>query len=142
MIKYELRCADCAHQFEAWFADSAGYDSQKKRGEILCPVCSSNDVGKAIMAPNIGVRENRRGAPANREQVTGEVRRALMEMRKEVESNFDYVGDKFVDEARAIHSGDAEERGIYGDATTEEAKDLIDEGIKVMPIPWVPPSDA
>jgi len=142
LIKYELKCSGCAHQFEGWFADSATYDVQEQAGEILCPVCGSADVGKAIMAPNIAIRENRQERPASAHQIKAEVRRALAEIRRDVESNFDYVGSDFADEARRIHNGEAKKRGIYGNASREDAKDLRDEGIEVMTIPWVPSSDA
>ncbi|MFN3232326.1 MAG: DUF1178 family protein [Alphaproteobacteria bacterium] len=142
MIKYELKCGGCAHQFEGWFADSATYDSQSGAGEILCPVCSSVDVGKAIMAPNIAVRKSHSEAPTTREMIQAEVRRTLMEMRREVEKTCDYVGNDFANEARRINAGEADKRGIYGDATIEEARDLQEDGIDVMPMPWVPPHDA
>jgi hypothetical protein len=140
MIKYELRCRDCEHQFEGWFADSATYDQQAEAGEILCPMCSCADVGKAIMAPNIAVRRETR-APT-KAQMAAELRRMLMTVRRQVEENCDYVGADFADEARKMHRGEVEERGIYGEATATEAEDLRDEGIDVMALPWVPRSDA
>ncbi len=142
MIKYELKCGACAQHFEGWFADSGTYDSQAVAGEILCPFCSSTDIKKAIMAPNIAVRQDQSEPPVSPEMVKAEVRRTLMEMRRGVEENCDYVGDEFAKEARRIHKGESEERGIYGDATREEAEDLVEDGIPVMPIPWVPTSDA
>ena len=94
------------------------------------------------MAPNIAVRQDQSEPPVSPEMVKAEVRRTLMEMRRGVEENCDYVGGDFAKEARRIHKGETEERGIYGDATREEAEDLVDEGIPIMPIPWVPTSDA
>jgi hypothetical protein len=139
MIKYELRCRGCEGQFEGWFADSGTYDRQSAAGEVVCPSCACTDVGKAIMAPNIALR--RHGAPA-REQVAAELRRMFMAMRRHVEDNCEYVGPELAEEARRIHYGEADERGIYGEATAEEAADLRDEGIDVVAIPWLPRSDA
>ena len=140
MIKYELRCRGCEHQFEGWFADSAAYDDQAEAGVIECPVCASADVGKAIMAPNIAVRRD--SGQLTKAQVAAEVRRRVMEIRRQVEDNCEYVGSEFADEARKIHYGKADDRGIYGETTVDEAEELLDEGIDVMPIPWVPRSDA
>jgi len=140
MIKYELKCRGCDHQFEGWFADSAAYDDQAAAGVIMCPLCSSADVGKAIMAPNIAVRRD--GGALSKAQMAAEVRRMLMEIRRKVEDNCDYVGTEFADEARKIHYGEADDRGIYGEATPDEAEELKDEGIDVVAIPWLPRSDA
>ena len=140
MIKYELRCRGCEHQFEGWFADSAAYDDQAEAGVIECPVCASAEVGKAIMAPNIAVRRD--SGQLTKAQVVAEVRRMVMEIRRQVEDNCEYVGSEFADEARKIHYGKADDRGIYGETTVDEAEELLDEGIDVMPIPWVPRSDA
>ena len=140
MIKYELRCRGCEHQFEGWFADSAAYDDQAEAGVIECPVCASAEVGKAIMAPNIAVRRD--SGQLTKAQVAAEVRRMVMEIRRQVEDNCEYVGSEFADEARKIHYGKADDRGIYGETTVDEAEELLDEGIDVMPIPWVPRSDA
>lgn len=140
MIKYELRCRGCDHQFEGWFADSAAYDDQAEAGVIMCPLCSSADVGKAIMAPNIAIRRD--SGHLDKAQMAAEVRRMLMDIRRKVEDNCDYVGTEFADEARKIHYGEADDRGIYGEATPDEAEELKDEGIDVVAIPWVPRSDA
>ena len=141
MIKYALRCNDCDQHFEGWFADSAAYDKQARKGEIVCPMCTSANVEKAIMAPNIATRSNRKTemSPA---QVEAEARRFLMGVRKQVEENCDYVGPEFAKEARKIHKGEAEERGIYGEATREEREALEEEGIDAVAIPWLPASDA
>jgi hypothetical protein len=140
MIKYELRCRGCEHQFEGWFADSATYDDRAEAGVIECPQCGSAEVGKAIMAPNIAVR--RESGQLNKAQMAAQVRRMVMEIRRQVEDNCEYVGSEFADEARKIHYGKADDRGIYGETTVDEAEELLDEGIDVMPIPWVPRSDA
>ncbi|MEN3974314.1 DUF1178 family protein [Emcibacter sp. SYSU 3D8] len=140
MIKYELRCRGCEHQFEGWFADSATYDVQAGSGDIQCPMCSGADVGKAIMAPNVSVRRDH--AQPSSAQIAAEVRRVFMEIRRKVEDNCDYVGTDFADEARKIHSGKADDRGIYGETTEDEAEELRDEGIDIVAIPWLPRSDA
>jgi len=131
MILYDLNCSN-GHKFEAWFKDSDGFDAQSKRGEIECPMCSVTDVGKAPMAPRINKsmaeRKPRRGERRAKE-VAREILNAVHDVQKHVEKNFENVGDNFADEARAIHYGDAEERGIYGEATDDEASDLEDEEI-------------
>lgn len=140
MIKYELKCRGCDHQFEGWFADSAAYDDQAEAGVIMCPLCASAEVGKAIMAPNVAIRRD--AGQLDKARMAAEVRRMLMEIRRKVEDNCDYVGAEFADEARKIHYGEADDRGIYGEATPDEAEELKDEGIDVVAIPWVPRSDA
>jgi hypothetical protein len=140
MIKYELKCRGCENQFEGWFADSSAYDVQAEAGDIQCPMCGGADVGKAIMAPNIAIRRDT--TEAGRQPVAAEIRRMLMEIRRQVEDNCDYVGAEFASEARKIHYGEADERAIYGEATPDEAEELRDEGIEVAAIPWVPRSDA
>ncbi len=140
MIKYELKCRGCDHQFEGWFADSAAYDVQAAGGDIQCPVCGGADVGKAIMAPNVAIRRDT--SQLSKAQMAAEVRRMVMEIRRQVEDNCDYVGAEFAAEARKIHYGEADDRNIYGEATADEAEELRDEGIDVMAIPWLPRSDA
>ena len=143
MILYELKCSN-GHQFEAWFKDSATYDRQEKRGEVACPVCSDISVSKAPMAPAVSTsrkkenRARRHISPIEDRaaEVAQEILQAAVKVQKYVEENCDYVGDKFADEARAIHYGEAEERGIYGEATVDEATDLIEEEIPVNRIPW------
>lgn len=130
MIRYQLRCVD-EHEFEGWFRSSADYDGQAKKGLLECPVCGSGEVGKAIMAPAVSTAE----AKEDRAMRMTKMRQFFTQVRKHVETNADYVGDKFPDEARAIHYGDAEERQIYGEATLADAKDLIEEGIAVLPLP-------
>ena len=132
MILYQLKCAD-GHAFEAWFKDSAAYDRQEKRGEVHCPVCSSSEVGKDIMAPRVASSSKRESDPSEKRarQVAREILMAMGQLRKEVEKNCDYVGERFADEARAIHYGEAPDRGIYGEASLEEAKSLHEEEIPV-----------
>lgn len=133
MILYTLRC-EAEHQFEAWFRDGATYDTQVAEGEIACPHCGSTGIDKAPMAPSV--------ARPRAEPTPAQVRRMLQQVRQHVEANCDYVGDKFADEARAMHEGKSERRGIYGEASDEEHRELAEEGIEVQRIPWVPPNDA
>jgi len=137
MIVYNLKCAN-DHGFEAWFRDSATYDEQAKADEVVCPACGSTEVAKAPMAPNISPSKTASPDMAQAAEVMGKLR----ELRAEVESNSDHVGDKFPEEARKIHYGEAEKRNIHGDATPDEAKELKDEGVDFSVIPWVPRGDS
>jgi hypothetical protein len=142
MIKYELKCQECSHQFEGWFVDSAGYDAQATAREISCPVCADTNIGKAIMAPNIARRRGADDSSMSAVDTGAQVRSAMRTMRKELAANSDNVGEAFPEEARKIHYGEVEERAIHGEASLDEAKELVDEGIDVMPIPPLPESDA
>ena len=137
MIKYSVRC-DKDHVFEAWFKDSATFDAQSKSGDIVCPQCGNNLVVKAPMAPRIVKSQQSDVSQESRaREVAERILEAAVEMRKEVEENCDYVGDHFADEARKIHYGEADERGIYGEASDEETQKLDDEGINVIKLPNV-----
>ena len=148
MIKYTLAC-DKGHSFESWFADSAAYDKQAKRGLVSCPQCGSAKVEKAIMAPRLsGTRKRGRAqeitvapekAPvAVMSPVEQELRAKLKELREHIVKNADNVGEKFPEEARKIHYGETEHRSIYGVASIDDAKELAEEGIDVHPIPVLP----
>jgi hypothetical protein len=145
MIKYALICEN-AHSFESWFPDSGSYDVQARRGLIACPKCHSARVSKAIMAPAIvgGQWPERQSAeaPAAPLALLDERQQRLREMarhlRKEIIANTDDVGSKFPEEARAIHDGDAPARSIRGQATPEEARALIEDGVGVLPLPFLP----
>ena len=154
MILYQLRCAK-DHEFEAWFKDGATCDRQLTRKTVECPSCGSRKVSKALMAPRIGGSEKKKrqstNLPAKPATVDAQnpmsvmattMRRHLQEIRSQVESNCDYVGDKFAEEARKIHYGETEARGIYGEATDQEHQELEEEGVEVARIPWLPRSDA
>ena len=137
MIKYALTC-DHDHAFEGWFGSSADYDDQHARGLLECPVCGSKAVRKQIMAPAVaGARKTVQDEPAGPPQAM--MMEALSRIRRHVEENFDDVGDAFAREARAIHEGRAEERGIYGQASPKEVRDLVEDGIPVAPLPPEPP---
>ena len=139
MIRYALIC-DLDHDFEGWFGASADFDDQAARGLLACPVCASQAVRKQIMAPALaGARHGGAGDAAG-----GGTRAMMMEamskVRRHVEDNFDYVGDRFAAEARSIHEGNAEERGIYGEASPAEGKALVTDGVPVSPLPAKPRS--
>lgn len=144
MIKYALVC-DQGHPFEGWFSVSADFDDQKADGRLECPLCGSREVVKQIMAPAVtGTRAQTRemgsvGADAP-PQMRAMMMEAMSRVRAHVEENFDYMGDSFAAEARAIHEGRSEERGIYGEATAKEVKELVQDGVPVAPLPKPPPA--
>ncbi|MBV9836252.1 MAG: DUF1178 family protein [Alphaproteobacteria bacterium] len=160
MIKYTLRCAK-DHRFDSWFRDSATYEKQEKRRLLECPVCGDSKVERALVAPNVAAKGNRKAAEPSRSRrpseepttpaeapaqpvatvppnMPPELRKVLLELRGQVEKNCDYVGDKFADEARKIHYGETDKRGIYGETSDDEAAALADEGIEFGRLPWVP----
>ena len=157
MIRYSLRC-ERDHAFESWFKSSSTYESQVKRKLVSCPVCNSVNVEKAIMAPQIVSKKGREKVipapvpgptPAQAETPASgptpllmaqerELRAKLKELRDHIVSNADNVGERFPTEARKMHYGDIEHRPIYGEASPEEARALIDEGVEVSPLPVLP----
>jgi len=136
MILFSLRCAS-GHEFEAWFRDGDGFEAQQNAGGIACPHCGDTQVEKAVMAPRIG--RSRANTPAIS---PAQMRAALVELRRQVETNCAYVGERFAEEARRIHYGEADPQGIYGEASEEESKELAEEGISFGRIPWIPTTDA
>lgn len=138
MIVFDLRCPR-DHVFEAWFGASADYDAQSERKLIVCPICGAGDIVKAVMAPAVPAKSNSRTSPSAAE--TKEFLARLASAQSQALEKSDYVGDRFASEARAIHLGEAEARSIHGQATRGDAKALIDEGVKVapLPLPFVPP---
>ena len=137
MIKYALACEQ-DHTFEGWFSVSGDFDDQQARGLLECPVCATKAVRKAIMAP--AVRGTKAQAmPEPTPEARQMMRQAMGEMRRHVEENFDYVGDGFADEARAIHEGRSEDRGIYGEASPKQVRELVEDGVRVAPLPPKPP---
>ncbi len=137
MIKYALVCAH-EHAFEGWFGASADYDDQNARGLVECPVCGSNAVRKQIMSPSVSGTKAR-GSPEADPQMRSMMMEAMRRVRSHVTDNFDYVGDRFAVEARAIHEGASEDRGIYGEASPKEVSALIEDGVQVAPLPPEPP---
>jgi hypothetical protein len=141
MILYDLTCPD-DHAFESWFRNSGAVEKLIKAGQVACPVCGSTKVHKAPMAPRIG-KSSSQDAEAPSEAKNGELvaamekaATAINQLREVIEKNFDNVGGKFSEEARRMHYGESKKRGIYGDASAEETRALIDEGINVRAIPW------
>jgi hypothetical protein len=153
MIHYNLRC-ERGHAFESWFQSSSAYESQEKRKLVNCPVCGSAKVERAIMAPQIVSKKGRDqaepAAPAAVPEVAAnattpllmaqerELRAKIKELREHIVKNADNVGERFPNEARKMHYGDIEHRPIYGDASPEEARALIEEGVEVTPLPVLP----
>ena len=137
MIKYALLC-EHEHPFEGWFSASADFDDQQARGLLECPFCTSRAVRKAIMAPAVaGTKAQAHDEPSARSRQM--MMQAMGEMRRHVEENFDYVGDRFAAEARSIHEGKSEDRGIYGEASPKQVQDLARDGVRVAPLPPKPP---
>ena len=132
MIRYDLQCAR-GHGFDGWFRDSKAFDSPAKKGVIACPACGSTQVEKQLMTPGIPAKSNSKPDPR-----VAELMAHMREMRRKVEAEADYVGGRFAEEARRMHYDEAEMRSIYGEATFEEAKALLEEGISVAPLPVLP----
>jgi hypothetical protein len=144
MIKYALACEQ-AHEFESWFPSSEAFETQRKRGFVTCPYCNSARVEKQIMAPSVARKDKAPDVPAAVPQPVAvlsdkeqEIRAALRALREHVMKNAENVGKGFVEEARKMHYGEAEERSIYGEADLAEARALLEEGIDVLPLPVVP----
>ena len=158
MIHYQLRCTR-QHEFDGWFQSSAAFDRQAKAGLVECPTCGDVAVTRALMAPAVATRESvsvpvpAPTAPAPPAVPTIEpamaasgpmpahIRAMLQRLRTEVEKHCEYVGPAFADEARKMHRGESDKKGIYGETTPGEAEALADEGIAIHSIPWVPPAD-
>lgn len=146
MILFDLKCAK-DHVFEAWFKDGGTFTVQSKTGEIVCPLCGNSDITKAPMAPQLARRrvdggELSQSAQYPEAEQIAAARQVIEALRHKVEENCDYVGENFAEEARKIHYGEVEKRGIYGGATDIEASDLEDEGIEFHRLPRLPQSDA
>jgi len=138
MIKYALSC-DHDHAFEGWFGSSSDYDDQAARGLLECPLCGSKSVRKQIMAPAVAGTKAQKSAPEPSARMREMMMTAMGEVRRQVEETFDYVGDRFAKEARDIHDGKSEERGIYGEASPKEVKALIEDGVRIAPLPPAAP---
>ena len=156
MIHYQLRCGS-GHAFDGWFRDSAAFEQQTAAGLTTCPNCGVADVKRAMMAPALGKKGRKPPEQVNAVPVAPSdtppsppvaggllpdaMRAMLQKMRAEVEKQCDYVGNEFAAEARRIHAGESDKRGIYGEASPEEAERLADDGIEIAQIPWVPRAD-
>jgi hypothetical protein len=158
MILYRLRCSN-GHEFDSWFKDSKTYERQEKKSLIGCAVCGDVAVQRALMTPRLGKKGGKAAAPeeaatpaapapvptpeqqqmaALARHMPKELREALVKVREQVEKNCEHVGDKFAEEARKIHYGESDRRGIYGETTDQEAEALAEEGIEFGRLPWIP----
>lgn len=147
MIKYSLIC-EVGHEFEGWFQSSAAFDVQSAHDLVICPSCGTREVQKALMAPALGTRSNRSEPVQNRPTpgpdatphayVPPSIAEVVRKIRAEIEKRAEYVGPRFAEEARKIHYEESPERGIYGEATSEEVAELDAEGIQVFALPVLP----
>jgi hypothetical protein len=167
MIKYQMRCSD-GHLSEIWFRDSASCDEQVAARRVSCPVCGGDEMTKALMAPRVAKKARPDAAPVEAAQasvqagpaapaprpdapqramaltaeaVRREIEGRLRALRAQVEASSENVGDRFAEEARAIHAGESESRAIYGQCSIEDAEDLVEEGVPVTPLPWIDRTD-
>ena len=131
MIVFNLVCSECEFSFEGWFDDTKSFNSQKKRKLINCTNCESLNVSKTLVAPNVSKKSNSKPVK-NKKTLASNIKK----IRKIVEKNFDYVGDNFFEEAKKIKYGETKDRPIYGEATIEETKELIEEEINITPLPF------
>lgn len=135
MISYSLHCPE-NHRFDSWFQSAAAFDALVQGGHVSCPVCGSTHVAKALMAPAVRPARSQGAAPL--QTPANDKEAALAALRREVEENSDYVGLNFVAEARAMHDGDAPARSIYGEAHIEDARKLLEDGVPIAPLPFLP----
>ena len=160
MIVFDLKCEQ-NHQFESWFRSSDAYSDQLAAGLVECPYCGSIEINKAVMAPNVGTKGNQQkpgsivpsgpveepvasaamSVSSETRELAKKAAKAIAEFQDHVERSCENVGDNFAEEARKIHYGESEERGIYGETSIEEAQELLEEGVDVMPLPGVRRTD-
>ena len=131
MIIFNLKCIDCNYDFEGWFENSNEFLKQKRKKLISCPSCESLKIQKGLMTPNLNKKSN-----AKKQKIKKTVASNVAKLKEMVEKNFDYVGDKFTEEAKKMKYGEINERPIYGEATIDQTKDLVEENISVVPLPW------
>ena len=131
MIVFNLSCFDCDLSFEGWFENSKDYNKQINRGLVSCPSCNSIKIKKGLMAPNVAKKSNTKISKRNKSIASN-----VKKLKNIIEKEFDYVGDKFSEEAKKIKYGEVKERAIYGEASIEQTKELIDEDIEILPLPF------
>ena len=131
MIVFNLNCSACSSSFEGWFENTKDYNRQIKKGIVSCPSCNSVQIKKGLMAPNVAKKSNSKISKRNKSIASN-----VKKLKKIMEKEFDYVGDKFTEEAKKIKYGEVKERPIYGEASIEQTKELIDEDIDVLPLPF------
>tara|TARA_B110000438_G_C15774710_1_gene633530 strand:- start:1259 stop:1678 length:420 start_codon:yes stop_codon:yes gene_type:complete len=132
MIVFNLICKDCLFEFEGCFDNSNEFEKQKRKKIILCPSCNSLSVKKFVMSPNISKKSNSKKNIKEKQTIINNIKK----YKKIIEKNFDYVGDNFTEEAKKMKYGEVDERPIYGEANLEQTKELINEDIDVVPLPW------
>jgi hypothetical protein len=137
MIKYSLVCRE-GHEFEAWFQSGATYEAQVAKAQVACALCGSHEVEKAIMAPAVAKRTDRKAAAEPKSIPAHELHRVMRRIREEVHAKAEYVGGRFAEEARKIHFDESPARGIYGEASADDVKGLADDGIPFLPMPHLP----
>lgn len=137
MIRYRLRCAD-GHEFDSWFQSAEAFGGLSVAGQLSCGICGGGGVVKALMAPKVANPDDAPGPGSLTPPPANPMEQALAAMRRHVEQNSEYVGLNFAAEARAIHDGDRPERSIHGEARWDEAKKLIEDGVPVAPLPFMP----
>ena len=141
MIKYNLTCKKCNHLFDSWFPSSKEYEKLKSLKHINCPSCDSLRIEKSLMSPNVLNSKKKKSEIVKNEKYV-QVKNKIKEYQKFIKNNFEYVGENFAYEARSIHYNNKKKsKGIYGKATTDEVKELDEEGIKTEIIPWVDQQD-
>ena len=131
MIVFKLSCSDCDFSFEGWFENTKDYNKQIKKGLITCPSCNSIQIKKGLMAPNVAKKSNTKISKRSKSIASN-----IKKLKKIIEKEFDYVGNNFSEEAKKIKYGEVKERAIYGEASIEQTKELIDEDIDVLPLPF------
>ena len=132
MIIFNLICKSCLTKFEGWFDSTKDFKKQKRQKHILCPSCNSSSIKKYLMSPNLSSKSNVKNLKSKKSVINN-----INKYRKIIEKNFDYVGDNFTEEAKKIKYGESKDRPIYGEASIEEAKELMEEEISVIPLPWI-----
>ena len=140
MIQYALKCSE-GHSFDSWFQSAAAFEKLVEAGLVSCAVCGGTKVEKAIMAPRVSATRGdveTKPAPGPLSQPASPAEQAMAELRSKIERNSDYVGDKFASEARAMHTGDIAQRAIYGEAKFDDARKLVEDGVPVAPLPFMP----
>ena len=132
MIVFNLICNDCSTEFEGWFENSKDFEKQKRKKFLSCPTCNSLEINKSLMSPNISKKSNSKKESKRKKAMINSIKK----YKKIMEKNFDYVGDSFTEEAKQMKYGEKEERPIYGEATLDQTKELAEEEIEVVPLPW------
>ena len=131
MINFNLICKICLTEFEGWFDNSEEFEKQKRKNLLLCPSCNSSSIKKSLMTPNLSKKANSKKTKIKKAMVND-----IKKYKKVIEKNFEYVGDNFTEEAKKIKYGETKDRPIYGEASIEQTKELMEEEIQVVPLPW------